>query len=63
MATLWGTDTFVSMPAPLKKHQVPLVDMGAFTFTEHGIAHNLNSSDLEAYVSPSFRPTITTESN
>lgn len=58
---IWGADTIVSMPTPLKKGQQALVDMGGFTFTESGIAHNLNSTDIEDYLAPTFRPLITPE--
>lgn len=52
----WGTDTTISMPAPLRKNQPALVDMGGFAFTETGLAHNLTDSDLEVYLTPTFRP-------
>jgi hypothetical protein len=55
----WGTDTIVSLPAPLRVDQKPYVDMGGFTFTEHGIAHNFTNSDLEVYLTPTFRPDTT----
>lgn len=57
----WGTDTIISMPAPLRQGQEPLVDMGGFTFTTTGLAHNLTRADLEAYLSPTFRPVKTPE--
>lgn len=57
----WGTDTVISMPAPLDRSQTAYVDMGAFTFTEFGVAHNITSSDLETYLTPTFRPLITPE--
>lgn len=56
MSSPWGSDTVVSMPAPLRRDQEALVDMGGFAFTETGIAHNLSSSDLEVYLAPTFRP-------
>lgn len=52
----WGTDTTISMPAPLRTDQEPLVDMGGFAFTESGLAHNITNSDLEVYLTPTFRP-------
>lgn len=58
---IWGADTIVSMPTPLQKGQEALVDMGGFTFTESGIAHNLNAATVEEYLTPTFRPYITPE--
>lgn len=55
-STHWGADTIISMPAPLRKDQAPLVDMGGFVFTEGGLAHNLNRADLETYLTPTFQP-------
>lgn len=53
---VWGADTIISMPMPLKKNQPALIDMGGFAFTEGGIAHNITASDVEVYISPPFRP-------
>lgn len=50
---LWGTDTPISLPVP--PSDPILVDMGSFGITTYGIAHNLTSADLEAYV-PKFLP-------
>lgn len=58
---IWGADTIVSMPTALRKDQQSLVDMGGFTFTETGIAHNINNADIEEYLSPTFRPLVTPE--
>lgn len=58
---VWGADTIISMPVPLRRHQESLKDMGGFTFTETGIAHNLTESDVETYLWPTFRPMVTPE--
>jgi hypothetical protein len=58
---IWGADTVVSMPVPLRKDQTALVDMGGFTFTAGGIAHDISESDVEVYLTPTFRPLITPE--
>lgn len=55
----WGTDTIISMPTPLRSGQTPLIDMGMFTFTTTGIAHNLSAADLEAYLNPTYLPPTT----
>jgi hypothetical protein len=52
----WGTDTIISMPSPLRPGQTPIIDMGMFTFTTTGIAHNFTVSDLEAYLYPTYLP-------
>lgn len=58
---IWGADTIVSMPVPLRRRQESLKDMGGFTFTETGIAHNITEADVEVYLSPTFRPLLTPE--
>lgn len=58
---VWGADTIVSMPVPLKKAQQELVDMGGFTITQHGLAHSITESDVEDYISPTFRPMVAPE--
>lgn len=58
---VWGADTIVSMPVPLRRRQQALVDMGGFTFTESGLAHNITESDVEDYISPTFRPMLSPE--
>lgn len=52
----WGTDTIISMPAPLRPGQAPLIDMGMFVMTDTGLAHNLSVADLEAYLNPTYQP-------
>lgn len=61
MSAPWGTDTIVSLPVPLRPDQRAYVDMGGFTFTEFGIAPNATASDIEVYLTPTFRPLITPE--
>lgn len=53
--TPWGSDSPVSLPAPLRPDEVAYVDMGGFAFTEFGIAHNFRESDWEHYL-PHFAP-------
>lgn len=50
---VWGSDTPISMPVP--SDNPILVNMGTLGFTEFGMAHNLNTSDLEDYI-PTFLP-------
>lgn len=52
----WGSDSPISMPAPLRQNQVPQVAMEGFCFTNWGIAHNMTSSDEEAFLVPTFMP-------
>lgn len=54
--TRWGADTEISMPVALRPEQIAYVDMGGFTFTEDGIAHNVREADLETYQTPPFAP-------
>lgn len=58
---IWGADTIISMPNSLQRGQESLVDMGGFTFTASGIAHNITASDVETYLTPTFRPMINPE--
>jgi hypothetical protein len=50
----WGADVPISMPEP--SNDDVLIDMGAVGFSENGLVHNLNSSDLEEYQIPTFGP-------
>lgn len=50
----WGADTDISMPEPLTRSG--LVDMGGFTFTIRGIAHDFTEADREVYLIPTFAP-------
>lgn len=61
MSEQWGTDAVISMPVPLDGSSGEMLDTGGFGVTEYGIAHNLTSSDLETFLSPTFRPLIGTQ--
>lgn len=52
----WGADVPISMPQPLDRDTTVLATMGGFCFTTGGIAHNFTSSDLDVYLTPTFRP-------
>lgn len=58
MTEQWGADTIISMPVPFDGLQQPLVDLGGLAITEHGYVHNLTTSDLEVFLTPTFRPLI-----
>jgi hypothetical protein len=55
-AVSWGSDTGISMPEPLPTSRVAYVDMGGFTFTLRGLAHDFNEADRETYLIPMFAP-------
>jgi hypothetical protein len=52
----WGTDTEVSMPEPLPANRQALIDMGGFSFTIRGIAHDFTETDREVFLMPTFSP-------
>jgi hypothetical protein len=44
------------MPHPLDADVSVLKEMGGWCFTAGGLAHHFDTSDLEVYLTPTFRP-------
>lgn len=58
MSDMWGSDVPISMPQPLAPHlrNLPMVPMGGFTFTVHGLAHDITQADLDQFYRSRFEP-------
>lgn len=52
----WGTDTGISMPVPPNVDEKLTPVATGFAYSRFGLVHNLTTSDLEGYLSPTFLP-------
>jgi hypothetical protein len=51
----WGTDVVPSLPVPPTEPTVGTVAPG-FAYSRFGLVHDLTTSDLEEYLSPTYLP-------
>lgn len=56
MSDSWASDVPVSAPAAIDPARPGLVDLGGFTFTTGGIAHNITQADREELLTPTYAP-------
>lgn len=53
---VWSADVQISQPVPVNDDAPPMVSMGGFAFTAHGLKLNLTEADREEFFSPYFQP-------
>lgn len=56
----WGTDVPVSMPVPPDEGAVRTAG-GGFAYSRFGLVHDITTSDVEGFLSPTHAPLITPE--